>query len=110
MEKFFAATIPLGAKKQFFVHPPRRKVMKIDYRGIGERNPQQGPRDTGYPFWVIRVRRENLALERFGPSTEVKSAKISPSNNPRFQFPQETEKGQISNTLFQMPAQIALCG
>ena len=93
-----------------FVHPPYGKVMKIDHRGIGERNPQQDPRDTGYPFWVIRVRRENLALERFGAPTEVKSAKISPSNNPRFQFSQEIEKGQISNTLFQMPAQIALCG
>ena len=84
--------------------------MKIDYRGIGERNPQQDPRDTGYPFGVIRVRRENLALERFGTPTDMKSAKISSSNNPRFQFSQETGNGRISNTPFQMPAQIALCG
>ena len=74
--------------------------MKIDHRGIGERNPQQDPRDTGYPFWVIRVRRENLALERFGTPTDMKSAKISSSNNPRFQFSQETGNGRISMGLF----------
>lgn len=108
MEKFFAATIPLGAKKQFFVHPPRRKVMKIDHRGIGERNPQQDPRDTGYPFWVIRVRRENLALERFGPPPEVKSEKkYSPLLTPDFNFPRKPGTDRFHQDFFRRPRKMS---